>query len=139
MRVALALVAAVCREMEADDGPGFAVAAVCGPAFVGTSPTVVRALATACCVLRLFVGVALGLTAIVGESLVALPVVARRIGVAVAEAVVAAEAIWAARGSPLAGAAWELTDVCLRVAMLVGATSVAAVRAVVVATGASAV
>jgi hypothetical protein len=138
VREAAGLSAAVCRATVEGDGPGLATAAVCGPALVGTSPTVVTALATAVCVLRLAVGVALLLEATVGESLAALPVVARRIGVAVADGVVAAEAICAGRGSPAEGAACGAGAVCLRVAVLVGETSVAAVLAVVAAAGASA-
>jgi hypothetical protein len=105
---------------------------------VGTSPTVVTAFATADCVLRLAVGVVLLLAATVGESLAALPVVARRIGVVVADGAVAADASCAARGSPLDGAACGLGAVCRRVAVLVGETSLAAVLALVVAAGVSA-
>jgi hypothetical protein len=137
VREAAGLLAAVCRAIVDDDGPGFAAAAVCGPALVGTSPTVVTALATAVCVLRLAVGVGLLLAATAGESLAALPLVARRVGVVV-EGVVAAEATCAALGSPAEGAACGVAAVCRRVAVLVGDTSAADVLAVVAAAGASA-
>ena len=104
---------------------------------VGTSPAVVTALAIACCVLRLLVGIS-RLAATVGESLAALPEVARRVGVAVGEGDVAAEAIWAARSSLAEGAACGLAVVCLLVAVLVGERSLTAVLAVVAAAGASA-
>jgi hypothetical protein len=53
VRVAAALAAAVCLEMLAEDGPGLALAAVCGPALAGTSATVVTTFAIAFRVLRL--------------------------------------------------------------------------------------
>jgi hypothetical protein len=82
-----------CREMLADEGPGLAAAAVCGPALAGTSPTVVTTFVTALLALRLVVATLPACEAITGESTAADPVAAeRRIMVGVATGSVADEA-----------------------------------------------
>ena len=83
------------------------------------------------------VGVGLLLAATTGESFAALPLVLRRVGVAVG-AEVEFVATWAGRGSPAAGAACGLAAACRRVAVDAAATSVAAAEAVLGAAGASA-
>ena len=52
VRVAPAALAAVWREVEAEEGPSGAFAAVCGPALVGTSATFVTVLLFTDCVER---------------------------------------------------------------------------------------
>ena len=66
-----------CREMAAEEGPGFAAPATCGPALAGTSPTVVTTLVTALSVLRLIVATP-DWAAVTGESIAAEPVAERR-------------------------------------------------------------
>lgn len=130
MLVAPEALAAVCREIVAEEGPGLAFAAVAGPALAATSPTVVTTFVTAVLVLRLVVATDPACDATTGESEADWPVAAvRRTIVGEAVGCVAAEAIWAGAGSPVALAVCGLSVACRRVARLVGETSAEAVGA----------
>jgi hypothetical protein len=95
VRVAPAALAVVWREVVADDGPRGAEAAVCGPAFVGTSETLVTVLLWTACVERDATVAEPGLAA--GASAALLGVVVRR-GLFVAEGLVLFVATVVGRG-----------------------------------------
>jgi hypothetical protein len=68
---------AVWRAMVAEEGPGLAAPATWGPAFAGTSPTVVTTFVTALSVLRVMVATP-DWAAVTGESIAADPLAERR-------------------------------------------------------------
>ena len=138
MIVAPLAAGAACREIVADDGPGLAAPATCGPALAGTSPTVVTRLVTASLALR-FVVATPDCAAVTGESIVAEPLDAdRRTSVGVLAGSLDAEATWDGAGSPARRAAAALSVAWRRVAVLVGETSAAEVLATTVPVAASA-
>lgn len=129
---------AACREIVADDGPGFAAPATWGPALAGTSPTVVTTLVTASLAWRLFVATPV-CAAVTGESIVAEPLdVDRRTSVGVLAGSLDAEATCDGTGSPARRAVAALSVACRRVAMLVGETSMAEVLVTIAPVAASA-
>lgn len=134
MRVAPAEFAVVWRDVVAEEGPSGAAEAVCGPAFVGTSATLVTVLLWTAWVARAL-ATCDGPGVVEGESALLLEVAVRRaVFVLVLGVVFAATVV--GRGWPVVGACSAPVAVSRRVAVLVGesspvvATSVAAAAVV---------
>ena len=122
VRVAPAELGVICRETVAEEGPSAADEDVCGPAFAGTSATVVTVLLRTGCVLReAAICVVPGVTAGASDGL--FESFARRALVATGDEVCVFAATVVGRGAPVAGACCAAATAVRCVAVLVGDSS----------------